>query len=110
MRYTVSTWIQIRNPSEFPWGTFVVNISGAFLIGLLMTIFVDHFKINPHWRYFLIVGILGGYTTFSALSWEVYELYSVGASVLAAGYFVASAMGGTATVASRRAHVSSQAG
>ena len=90
LRYLIATSVQSRNPSEFPWGTFAVNVSGAFVVGLLMTVFVDHFEINPFWRFFLIVGILGGYTTFSALSWEAYELFSLGSYLHCAMYTLGS--------------------
>lgn len=88
LRYQVQGWIQNRLGASFPYGTLIVNISGAFLIGVLMTIFLDRFEAAPAWRLFLVVGILGGYTTFSSLSWETYQLFvtgSVGQACLYAG-------------------------
>ena len=51
-------------------GAFVINVSGSFLIGLLMTLMIERFTENPVWRLFLVVGVLGGYTTFSSFEYE----------------------------------------
>ena len=58
---------------RFPLGTFVINITGAFLIGLLMTIFTERLHPHPNWRLFLVVGVLGGYTTFSSFEYEIFQ-------------------------------------
>ncbi len=60
--------------STFPYGTLVVNVTGCFIIGLLMAAFEDRFLINPSVRVFLAVGILGGFTTFSSFSYETIAL------------------------------------
>ncbi|MEQ1946932.1 MAG: fluoride efflux transporter CrcB [Bryobacteraceae bacterium] len=57
----------------FPVGTLVVNVSGCFLIGLLMSMFVAKNDPNPALRLFLVTGFLGGYTTFSSFGWETFE-------------------------------------
>lgn len=54
-----------------PWGTFAVNILGSFLIGLLVNALALRLQVTHEWQTFLIVGILGGFTTFSAFSLEV---------------------------------------
>lgn len=54
-----------------PWGTFSVNILGSFLIGLLVELFALRMQISHEWQGFLIIGVLGGFTTFSAFSLEV---------------------------------------
>jgi CrcB protein len=54
----------------FPLGTFLINVSGSFLIGLLMTVFLNRPAVHANWRLFLVTGILGGYTTFSSFEWE----------------------------------------
>jgi len=56
--------------AAFPLGTFLINVSGSFLIGLLMTLFLNRPAANGNWRLFLVTGILGGYTTFSSFEWE----------------------------------------
>jgi len=58
----------------FPLGTFVVNISGSFLIGLLMSFFTEKFMVSPQVRLFLVVGFLGAYTTFSTFEYETGNL------------------------------------
>jgi CrcB protein len=57
----------------FPVGTMVINITGSFLIGLLMTLFTERFHVDPIWRLALVVGFLGGYTTFSSFEYETYR-------------------------------------
>ena len=61
------------NPN-WPYGTFIINITGCFLMGFLMTLIVDKQLLPPVWRLFLCVGILGGFTTFSSFGYEVYTL------------------------------------
>jgi len=72
-RYVAGTWIMAKYGGRFPLGTFVINITGAFLIGVLMTLLTERFHPHPHWRLFLVVGILGGYTTFSSFEYETYQ-------------------------------------
>jgi CrcB protein len=63
---------------DFPYGTLIVNITGCFLIGLLMTVFEQRFIVNPNLRIFLTIGILGGFTTFSTFSYETIALLREG--------------------------------
>lgn len=72
-RYALGTWILAKYGGRFPLGTFLINISGAFLIGVLMTPLSGKMQLHPNWRLFLIVGILGGYTTFSAFAYETLQ-------------------------------------
>jgi len=72
-RYALGTWIMEKSGARFPLGTFFINVSGAFLIGLLMTMFTERLMPHPNWRLFLVVGVLGGYTTFSSFEWEAYS-------------------------------------
>jgi len=98
LRYEAQGWIQNRLGASFPYGTFIVNISGAFLIGVLMTIFLDRVEVSPEWRLFLVVGILGGYTTFSSLTWEAYQLFASGSVYQGCLYMGGSFIGGMAAV------------
>ena|ERR1700685_574097 len=68
----------------FPLGTFLINVSGSFLVGVLMTVFLNRPAIHPAWRLFLVVGVLGGYTTFSSFEWEILFVMKSGAPALAA--------------------------
>lgn len=72
-RYAAGTWIMSKYGGRFPLGTFVINISGSFLIGVLMTLLTERLQPHPNWRLFLVVGILGGYTTFSSFEYETYQ-------------------------------------
>ena len=72
-RYVAGTWIMAKYGGRFPLGTFVINVTGAFLIGVLMTLLTERFQPHPNWRLFLVVGVLGGYTTFSSFEYETYQ-------------------------------------
>jgi len=58
--------IAARVGGRFPLGTLVINVSGSFLIGLLMTLLTEGLQPHPNWRLLLIVGILGGYAVSSS--------------------------------------------
>lgn len=77
-RYGLALWIGQRWGRSFPLGTFVVNVSGSFLIGLLMTLMAERFAMNPQWRLLLVVGFLGAYTTFSTFEYETGALLKDG--------------------------------
>ena len=72
-RYVAGTWIMAKYGGRFPLGTFVINITGAFFIGILMTLLTERFQPHPNWRLFLVVGVLGGYTTFASFEYETYQ-------------------------------------
>lgn len=76
-RYLLGMWIQTRVGSDFPWGTFVINVTGSFLIGLVLGL-VNAGTLSAEARLFLAVGVLGGYTTFSSFSYETLELLGDG--------------------------------
>jgi fluoride exporter len=63
-------------PGPFPVGTFAVNLAGCFAIGLIGALGLERAAIPPEARTFLIVGVLGGFTTFSSFAWETLELIS----------------------------------
>ena len=72
-RYLLASAIAARFPQRFWYGTVIVNITGCFLIGVVMTILTER-QANPNWRLLLVVGVLGGYTTFSSFAYETYQL------------------------------------
>ncbi|MBZ5594608.1 MAG: fluoride efflux transporter CrcB [Acidobacteriia bacterium] len=78
-RYVAGTWIMAKYGGRFPLGTFIINITGSFLIGVLMALFTERLQPHPNWRLFLVVGILGGYTTFSSFEYETYQAVRDGA-------------------------------
>ena len=72
-RYVVGSAIATRFGTRFPAGTMLVNVTGCFLIGLTMTLLTERLQPHPYWRLTLVVGFLGGYTTFSSFEWETYS-------------------------------------
>ena len=78
-RYVAGTWVMAKYGGRFPLGTFVINVTGSFLIGVLMTLLTERLNPHPNWRLFLVVGILGGYTTFSSFEYEAYQAVRDGA-------------------------------
>ena len=77
-RYLVSGWVYAALGRSFPYGTFVVNILGAFIIGLLMEFGIRSALIPPTLRMGITVGFLGGLTTFSTFSYETFRLLEEG--------------------------------
>lgn len=82
-RYGVALWIGQRWGRSFPLGTFAINVSGSFLIGLLMSFFTERFMVNPQWRLLLVSGFLGAYTTFSTFEYETGALVKDGEWMIA---------------------------
>lgn len=81
-RYWVSNRIYSLFGRQFPYGTLAVNISGSFMMGFLFILLLERFTlIGPQLRSLLLVGFLGGYTTFSAFSIETINLFENGAWV-----------------------------
>jgi len=76
-RYLVQQFIQNKLVSTFPYGKLGVNITGCFLIGLILALSLKGYVTND-WRLFLVTGICGGYTTFSAFSMESVALFRSG--------------------------------
>jgi fluoride exporter len=83
--------------TAFPYGTFIINISGSTVMGLIAGYLAFKGEASQHWRLFIMTGILGGYTTFSAFSLDAALLYERGEIALAAFYVIGSvavSMGG----------------
>ncbi len=80
-RYLAGLWIVARLGADFPWGTFFVNVTGSFLIGIILVL-VEGGELPPGARLFLAVGVLGGYTTFSSFSYETLQLMNGGGKVV----------------------------
>jgi CrcB protein len=76
-RYLLGAWLQPRLGPDFPWATFAINVSGSFLIGVVLGL-VSEGALSAEARLFLAVGVLGGYTTFSTFSYETLELLADG--------------------------------
>lgn len=93
-RYVLGTAIMSRYTGRFPVGTLAVNVSGCFLIGVLMTLLTERYQPHPYWRLFLVIGVLGGYTTFSSFEYETFQASRDGAHWIALGNILASVLAG----------------
>ncbi|MEM9444485.1 MAG: fluoride efflux transporter CrcB [Verrucomicrobiota bacterium] len=80
LRYLISTWVDSKLDHPLPWGTVMVNVIGCLLIGLAAELTNAHGKwaMEAYWRSFLLLGILGGFTTFSSFSHQTLELFHLG--------------------------------
>lgn len=91
-RYLVSGWVQRARPlaalgswgPALPWGTFAVNLTGCFVMGLLAGLFQQRFVVLPETRALVLLGVLGGYTTFSSFALETLRLAQEGSFLPAA--------------------------
>lgn len=97
-RYGLEGLVSRRSGSAFPWGTFIVNVSGAFALGLVFTVLTERFMFAPWVRSTLTIGFLGAYTTFSTLSLETLRLFEGGSYLLAAANSVGSLAAGLLAV------------
>ena len=83
LRYLVSLAAAGLFGDRLPWGTLIVNALGGLFIGVLMELSIATDLIPPAMRLFLVTGILGGLTTFSAFSWETVSLFCGGSTIKA---------------------------
>jgi fluoride exporter len=97
-RYGVDKLIERRSFSIFPWSTFTINATGCLLIGVVIAALVDRNQ-TPAWiRVGLVVGVLGGYTTFSTFAQEGLSLFEEGRSGVALAYTLGSVITGVMAV------------
>jgi CrcB protein len=87
-----------RPPGAFPWATFVINVSGCVLIGVLMVLIIEVWSAHRLLRPFLGVGVLGGYTTFSTYAVDVQRLLAAGAARTALLYLAGTVLAALAAV------------
>lgn len=79
-----------RGEPAFPWATLTVNVAGCFVMGLAVVTILERFGGSPELRAFFMTGVLGGFTTFSAFSLDVYELFANRSTEAVAAYVAAS--------------------
>jgi CrcB protein len=91
-RYLIAGWVQSPAWNGFPYGIFIVNVTGGFIMGVLTEAMALKFHVSPEIRAFLTTGILGGFTTFSTFSLESAMLIERHAYGQAIGYIAGSAL------------------
>ena len=82
-RYWLQGFVYAKSGTSFPFGTLAVNVLGCFVIGLIMSSMEERFLVQPSIRVFITIGILGGFTTFSAFSFETISLFRDGEALFA---------------------------
>ena len=98
-RYLAGAAIAARVGSRFPIaGTMTINVTGSFVIGLLMTLITERFGAHASLRPLLVIGFLGGYTTFSSFEWETYAAVRAGAFWMGMFNLIGSVLFGYAAV------------
>ncbi len=90
LRYLLQVFAGRHIPIAFPMGTFLVNFSGCFLIGIFYSLASRYTGFNPEWRLFLITGICGGFTTFSTFSYDGLMLLKQGSYLYFLLYIIGS--------------------
>lgn len=83
-RYLLGGLVHSLTASLFPYGTFVVNVVGCLCFGLVVGIADSRFVVGPGARAFILIGVLGGFTTFSSFTFESFELVRSGQMIQAA--------------------------
>jgi CrcB protein len=84
-RYLIDGWVSQRSGGAFPWGTFVINLSGSFLLGVLFALTIERAALPAEIRAPVMIGFVGAYTTFSTWMLESWRLLEDGALLAAVG-------------------------
>lgn len=86
-RYILGVWLIGRLGPSFPFHTLLINVTGSLAIGVIVVLLTERLMADPAWRLLLVIGFLGGYTTFSSYAFEVLALVEAG-EWLQAGWYV----------------------
>ncbi len=97
-RYAVGVWLYSRLGARFPYGTFAVNVSGCFAIGLIVALLDSRSALPEAWRYAVPIGFIGAYTTFSTFEFETFRAMQDGVPGIAILNVVLSLLVGYAAV------------
>lgn len=91
LRYWIANLVYLFTGNDFPYGTLIVNVSGCLLMGILFVMVMERMdSIAPQLRALLLIGVLGGYTTFSSFSIETINLIENGDWLKASLYILSS--------------------
>ncbi len=83
LRFWMSSWVHTYVSRAFPYGTLAVNVLGCLAMGFLFVLFLERFADSTVWRAGMLIGVLGGFTTFSSFSIETFNLIEQGEPVRA---------------------------
>jgi len=97
-RYWVGSTIAGRMGTRFPLGTFVINLTACLIIGFSLTYLGKRVELSPAWRFFVPIGFIGAYSTFSTYEWETLTTLRSGAFALGALYALGSLIAGLVAV------------
>jgi CrcB protein len=89
-RFWLGSYITYRMGARFPYGTFVINMSGSFLVGLVVTLLAERTHWSPNLLYLVPIGFIGAYTTFSTFEFEAFRSVRNGDLLLSLLYVILS--------------------
>lgn len=92
LRLLATQWFAAQGWATYPWATLLINVTGSGLMGIVAGVMLMRPDVPPEMRIFLATGILGGYTTFSAFSLEVWQLLERGEAGMAIAYIAGSVL------------------
>lgn len=98
LRYYLGTTVLARTALPFPTSTFVINVTGSFIIGFFLTLASERFDIDPYLKLIVAIGFIGAYTTFSTFEFETADLIANRESLYALLYVALSVIVGFAAV------------
>lgn len=93
VRYWLGHWADQRFGTQFPWGTFIINVTGSFILGLFMAVAAERILPAP-WRLVFAIGFVGAYTTFSTFEYETFKLANSGSTLWALANVLFSVLAG----------------
>jgi len=89
-RFWVGSTVADRMGTRFPYGTLIVNLTACILLGFSLAFMDRRGELNPAWRFFIPLGFVGAYSTFSTFEWEAFSSVQTGAFLIATLYVVSS--------------------